>query len=265
MDLAELWQQHKGFLLTIVGALVVMLIGTSVISDRYPVSSLRSKSSGIQATLNTTVNVPDADVRELRGEVESLRVQIGQLVQEMQFDGDELFELPATEPNPTSYCFVVLRRVQDELVDHASRQNISVPEKLGLQDAAPADPDDIRRTLRALNVIQSVVLAGIDSGVRRIARIQIDPAHTGVRQGAFYQELGVQFDIVGSERSLQAVLAQVVEEPKLGRAPYLAVQPGTKLEPSKQEPGLYQLHLDVAALAIDTTELGLDESDWEGS
>lgn len=260
MDLAEIWQQHKVFLISILGALVLLFVGRGVIADQYPVTELERKSQNVIAQMQKGTDVPDSVLRDLRDQVSGMEDRLRKLLGDMQFESDPLFVLPRGEPNPTSFCWLRLRQAQEALVDEASRQNIFVTEQLGLQDAAPTDPEEIKRTLRALNVVNDVVLTCIEAGVRRIQRIQIDPpAKSRTRRSSFVEDLGIQFEIFGSERALQTVLARLVEGPKQGSLPYLALAAGTKLEPSPQEQGLLRLHLSLSALAIDATDLELEE------
>lgn len=261
MDLTDLWQEHKKFILAIVGALLLWLVGQGVISSRYDVDSVKSRVSSIHSGLRRKPNVKSGTVTELRTEVDELRGRLKRLVAEMDFRADDIFVLPPSEPNPTSHCWRTIRDVQKVLVDEAERLDIRVPEKLGLEDRAPNEPEEIRRTLRALNIIHNVVLACIQSGVRRVDRIRIeDEAKRRSSGTSFVTELRVEFEILGSERSIRSVIGSLVQDPKDGSATFLEITTPTTILPAKDQQGLMRLQLSVAGLTIDTEDLELEEA-----
>ena len=156
MDLADIWQEHKKFILMVVGCLVVLLVGKGVIGAKHDYVTESRGCTSVAAKLRKADNVQDRQVRAVREEVEGLRTRMQTLVEQMSFKADDLFVLPRGEQNPTTYCWNRIREMQD-LGDLAERQDILVPPNLGLQDSAPADVEDVRRTLRALNIIQQIL------------------------------------------------------------------------------------------------------------
>jgi len=256
MDLTDLWQEHKKFILATVGATLLLLVGRGVISANYPVASVRASANRTNANLARAEEVKSGTVGDVRAEVDELRGRLTSLVQEMSFRPDELFVLPPGEPNPTAFCWRRIRDLQQVLVDEAERRDIRVPEKLGLEDAAPTDPEEIRRTLRALNVIQNVVLACIDADVRRIQRIRIEEeARRRASRSPFVQELRVEFEILGGERAVRTVLASLSEDASRLGTPYLSITGPTSLTPVTGNRDQVALRLTVAALTIAADDL----------
>ena len=255
MDLTDIWQEHKKFILAAVGTALVLLIGRGWVSAQYDWGAVQRKSSSTSRRLRSAEEVKSGQVATLRAEVEELRERLDTLAEELNFRPEELFVLADGHPNPTSHCWSTIRSLQDVLVDEAERLDINIPEKLGLEDAAPTDPEDIRRTLRALNVIKNVVLSCMDSRVRYIQRIRIEEeSRSRSRSAVFVQELRVEFEIVGTERAVRSVLGSLVEGARSGEIPFLEVSDPTSIVPHKTERDMMLLRLSVAALDIANEE-----------
>ncbi len=251
MDLTDLWQEHKRFFLAVTGALLLLLVGRGVLSSRFPVREQQHANLRTNAALARSLNVKPGHVAALQSETNELRSRLQTLREEMSFQPDPMFEIAPGTANPQDDCWRTIRTMQQELVDEARRRDIGVPEKLGLQDAAPTDTAEIQRVLRALNVIYQVVLLAMESEVREIRGIQIEPASRSRPQSrAFLSELRVGFDVVGHENSLRGLLERILEGPRRGESPYLSMAAPTILEADRNRPGLLRLRLTVAALDI---------------
>jgi hypothetical protein len=258
MDLADLWAQHRKFIISVAGALLALLIGRGWLRHELPWDEVQRDAEKMAGQMQRAEEIPDAAVRALEADVAGLRARYAELAGAMRFELDEAFKLPPNEPNPRSYFFNQLRRTQRVLVDAAEKQDIRVPDALGLKDMAPTDPDEIRRTLLALDVIQLVLAEAIGAGIRRIETIRIEDEQRGRAKAAgFLRELHVDFDVVGGERALRSMIAGLVDGPAAGRSPYLAVDKA-RLRPVKGEEGMLALRLTLAALEI---ERGEDEEE----
>jgi hypothetical protein len=254
MDLTDLWQQHKKFILAVAGALLILLIGRGVLQAFYPVAEVRRSAATLASEIKKADDVKAATVRDVESEVEALRARYRELTQSMRFKPNELFVLPANESNPRSFFFKTVLGLQRALVDAAEKQDIRVPEALGLKDTSPTEPEEIRRTLLALNVIHEVVYQAIANGVRRVERIHIEDEQRGRARGSsFVKGLQVDFDIVGNEASLRALLRSLVDGAARGEEPFLEVGT-TRLNGVKGEPGMLMLRVTFSALTIEPSE-----------
>jgi hypothetical protein len=251
MDLTDLWQQHKKFILAVAAAFLVLLVGRGVLQNYFPVDEVRARATRTASDLRKAPEVPDSVVNDLQQEVDALKARYDELAGSMRFKPGDDFVLPPKEPNPSMFFFNRLRELQRALVDAAARQDIRVPEGLGLKELTPTDPDEIRRTLRALNMIQDVLIQAITSGVRRIETIHIEEAPKGrSRTTGFVRDLRLDFAIVGGERSIRGLLAGLVDGAARGSAPFVAVDKA-RIRPVKGEEGSLELTLSLAALEID--------------
>jgi len=251
MDLTDLWQQHKKFIIAVAAALLLLLVGRGVLQGYFPVDEMRASAKRTADAMRKAPEISDAAVRDLQTEVDALRARHTELAGAMRFKAGEDFVLPAGEGDPRMFFFRKLRNLQGALVDAAAKQDIRVPDGLGLKELTPTDPEEIRRTLLALNVIQDVLVQAIGSGVRRIETIHIEDAQRGrAKAGGHLKELRLDFDVVGGERSLRAMLAGLVDGAAAGSAPYVAIDKA-RIKPVKGEPSMLELSLSLSALEIE--------------
>jgi hypothetical protein len=254
MDLTDIWQQHKKFILAIAGALLLLLVGRGVLQGYFPVDSTRASATKIADAMKKAPEISDGAVRDLQAEVDGLRARYGELAASMRFKPGDDFVLPAGESNPRMFFWNQLHKLQGALVDAAAKQDIRVPDGLGLKEFAPTEPEEIRRTLVALGVVQDVLIQAISSGVRRIDTIHIEDASRGRgRTTGFVKELRLDFDIVGGERSLRGVLAGIVDGAARGTSPYVAIDKA-RIKPVKGESGMLELTLSLTALDIEKVD-----------
>jgi hypothetical protein len=254
MDLTDLWQQHKKFIVAVAGALLLLLVGRGVLQNWFPVDEERRKAKSTAEAMRKKPEIADATVRELQGEVDDLKARHGELAGAMRFKPGDEFVLPAGEAEPRMFFFSKLRQLRVALVDAAAKQDIRVPDGLGLKELTPTDPEEIRRTLLALNVIQDVLVQAIGSGVRRVGTIHIEDSQRGrAKSSGHVKELRLDFDVVGGERAVRTMVAGLIDGAAAGSAPYVAIDKA-HLKPVKGEPSMLELALSISALEIDKVD-----------
>lgn len=253
MDLADVWQQHKKFILLVAGALLLLLVGRGVIHSQWDYEAKIASAAKTASGMQKQPKVPDDVVRALQQEVSELRGRFAELAKTMRHRPGDAFVVPPGEANPRSYFFKRHNETRRALTEAAERQDIRVPDALGLKDMAPTEPDEIRRQLVALDVVQQVVVEAISAGVRRITTIQIeDAAKARARSAGFLADLSVRFDVVGGEKALRALVSGLVDGAARGQASFLGID-SARIKPVKGEPGMLELDLTVSALAIDAS------------
>jgi len=258
MDLADLWGQHKKFILAVAAAILVLLLGRGVLQNQFPYEAGQRDADKLASNLSRATEVPEATVRALETEVVDLRARYAELAGSMRFQVDPDFALPPGEANPSMYFFRQLRETQEALVDAAEKQDIRVPDGLGLKEMAPTDPEEIRRTLLALDVIYHVLVESIGAGVRRVETIRIEDeqrgrARAGSASAGFVKELRVDFTIVGGERSLRSMIAGLIDGAAQGKSSFFAIDKA-RIKPVKGEDGMLSLEVTVVALQIEKSE-----------
>lgn len=255
MDLADVWAQHKKFILVVAGALLLLLVGRGVIQSQWDYESVVLASNKTAQTMKKAERVPEDVVRGLQSEVADLRTRFAQLAGSMRHRTGDAFTPPPGESNLRGFFFRRHQETERALAGAAERQDIRVPDGLGLKGMAPTEPEEIRRQLVALDMVQQVVVESIGAGVRRIASIQIEDAARSRAKGGFVSDLRVRFDIVGGEKALRSLLVGLVDGAARGESSFLAMDQA-RIRPVKGELGMLELDLTVAALSI---EKGADE------
>ncbi len=251
MDLADLWAQHKRFILIVAGALLLLLIGRGVVQSQWDYEGVVFASARTAQGLGKSDRIGDDLVRDVQEDVDSLRERYAELVKTMRHAPGAAFQVPAGEANPRGFFFKRHRETSRALVEAAERQDIRVPEALGLKDMAPTEPEEIRRQLIALDVVQQVVIESISAGVRRIGAIQIeDDSRARGKAAGFLSEVRVRFEVIGGEKAIRSLLTAVVDGAARSSAPFLAIDQ-TRVKPVKGELGMLQLDLSVTALQIE--------------
>jgi hypothetical protein len=253
MDLADLWGQHKKFILAVGGALLLLLVGRGFLLSNYDYENAEDDAKKLAAAMASVPDVATDVVGRVDAEVAALRTRYAELAGTMRFKVADEFTLPPNEADPRAFFFLRHHKMQQALVDVAEKQDIRMPEALGLKNS-PTDPEEIRRTLVALDVIQEVLAQSIAAGVRRVESISIEDAQRGrARAASFVKDLHVDFDVVGGEKALRSLVAGVVDDAAHGKSPYLAVDKA-RLKPVKGEEGMLELTLSLAALTIDKSD-----------
>src|SRR5688572_27397102 len=105
MDLADVWAQHKKFILLVAGALLLLLVGRGVIHSKWDYESVVLGSNRTALSMGKAEKVPDDVVRALQEEVAELRGRYGELAKSLRHKTGDAFQVPAGEGNPRGYFF----------------------------------------------------------------------------------------------------------------------------------------------------------------
>lgn len=251
MDLGDIWQAHKKFILGVGAGLIVFLIAQSVVGSTWDVNAVRQSAFGTVSRIRK-IEVPrDSELKRVEREASTYEETLERLIAGMGYDTPEAYRLPKSG-SPDLYFNEVRERATDELVNGARRLNIDVDPTLGLPGLTPPGREAIQRTLRGLSVVEQVVSAAVLAGVSSVDKIQMTkPRGRRGTEGGFIDELEVSFEIHGPT----AAVAQVVESLARANATegfrFLAFRDYEMKLDDKDAFGRTRLKLTVAALAID--------------
>jgi len=249
MDLNDVWQGNKRFILGVGAGFVVFLIGQATIGSLWsstgPAAAVKSRSSKLrklETPSKSSLNKVNTEVSDLDEELESL---FGR----MAFVTQDAFLLPKREPSPDLLYNEIRSRAGDELVDVAARQNIDVIQTLGLPEFTPSGREAIQRALSGLDIVEMVVETAIVAGVRAIPEIEIVEQRGRRRKSteSFIDPLKVRFRIEGSTASIAEVIRNVVRNDRR----FLAIEDAQIDVDTKRAFGLTVAKLTVAGLVID--------------
>ncbi|MEW6743693.1 MAG: hypothetical protein AB1486_13130 [Planctomycetota bacterium] len=262
MDLSEIWQRHKPFLVPLAAALVIFLVGETIVGSIWGLESVRRDRDSYAAKLAGAKAVPRGAVPRLGADVQAYRERAEALCDQLAFRLGEEFVLPPVG-SPQSHYIDVIDRYQRTLVHEPARRDISVPKDLGLPEMPSAERDEVQRTLRALNVIKQVVTYAVDARVNAIEEIEFKVRERrGARaQAAMVQPFEVTFELLGTGPSLACFGEMLATQPwrrgsnsggeVVQRDSFLALLPGSRLEAAGEHGERVKGKFRIAALEID--------------
>jgi hypothetical protein len=258
MDLTDLWQQHKTFIITVVAAVLVLLLGRTIIGSTYDWQAARTRRDKDVRALGDVEAVPSDKLKQLTAERAALEARTTQLAELCQFKLAPEYRLDPADKSPQTRYFELVDKKQQELVAEPARLDITVPDNLGMPDSTPSDRDEVARALAALNVVNEVVTYAVAARVKRIVKIKYESgAATRVKKG-FVNELTVSFEIEGSGRSIAEFFEIMATAPERN-APFLHVAQGSEVKASPNG-DLVKATFRVNALTVDLERTLLTKS-----
>lgn len=246
MDLNDVWQNHKRFILGIGGGAVAFLIGTTVIASTWNVKNAKDGVLRRAAEIRK-INAPtQSDLSSLIGECDRLKERLDGLYARMRYETRPEFVIPSNE-SPDLFFNRRRDEVSEKLVAGARRLNIQVKPTLGLPEFTPSGSEAIQRYLRALDLVEHVVSAAIAARVRGVDDIEVRDTKTSSRAkgGAFLDPLAVKFTISGTTGTIASLLESLTAEGK----PFVSIQ-DAEIAPDPKRANLTVLRLVAAALSI---------------
>ncbi|MBI4878204.1 MAG: hypothetical protein HY812_00890 [Planctomycetes bacterium] len=249
MDLNDVWQGNRRFILGVGCAVVLVLIGKGVVGSIWDAPAAARGVERHASGLRREEAPRAAEVAAVTGESSALAARLEELYARLAFVTEERYLLPKNEPNPDLLYNAIRGQAREDLVEFAARRNIRVKDTLGLPDYTPDGKEAIQRYLRGLCVVEQVVSAAIVAEVRAVDGIEIVEKKGRARQKSevFVEPLEVRFEIAGTT----AAIAELIDSLVRGGEQFLCVE-DFMIEPDQgKSSGLTVLKLTVSALTID--------------
>jgi hypothetical protein len=174
VDLNAYWQEHKRFLIALGAGAGLFLIAWMAIAAFFgdELTLLRRRQKSLQADLTQPLH-SSSDLAALQADNEALERVFAELSGVVEFSPREDFALRPGDAASSRY-FGVASDVRDDLMTRCGRAGLAFPEDLGLPKLAPTREQEIARYLEALDVIDATLTLGIEAGLERVDRLQID-------------------------------------------------------------------------------------------
>ena len=182
MDLHEIWQENKRWILSCVAALLVYLIAHGIIEAVFGADTVRSKIRTTTREIRTEqYTLPD--LRQARNDHQDNQVVYDQLLKAMHLDVPQAFRLQPGQDHELVWARRK-REVADHLLDLAAEANVDLDEG-SFHWPSPVERADIQRTLVGLSILDQAVQRWIRAhhevttahpdavGLRQIKRVQI--------------------------------------------------------------------------------------------
>lgn len=218
MDLNDYWQENKRFLLTVAGGVIVFMIGEMVIGQVFG-DELAAQRRSVQAAnreLGESLFGAD-DLTRARSENRALREGLGRLAEATAFETRARYRIDPAGGSASSQFFGTVSTAREDLLTLAGRNDLRVPDAVGMPALSPTRDGDIERHLEALDLIDRVVHACVDAGVERIDSIDIklDPRLDSREGVGRVERTRVDFTLSGRTPPIQRFLlaTQAGDEP----------------------------------------------------
>lgn len=207
MDFEELWGRHRNFLLLAAAGLLVLLVAQGVRGALYgqPTRRLAVRARALQRDLRRLPRVAPRQVRELRRETEALATRLERLRETLQLEVPQRFRLPAV--GGKAHYAQVVQTTREDVAEVAAGRNVAVPWSLGLPPVTPASRDEMDQYLRGLYVVERLVTAALEAGVRRVELLEVKPAPPG----EFLREVRVRMQVLGDGPAFFRLLDRLLD------------------------------------------------------
>lgn len=250
MDLNDLWQGNKRFILGIGCALVLLLIAEGIIGSVWDVGTKSRTVASLSGKLRREEAPKQSELADVEGDNMVLSERLEELYGQMTFETADKYVLPEHETSPDLLFNTIRSAARDELVDVAARRNIRVDASLGLPEFTPSGREAIQRALAGLNIVEQVVTAAIVAGVRGVPEIEIIDRKGSRRKKneSFVDPLQVKFRIEGST----SAVAELVQTLVRGDGQFLCVEEAELYVDPRDPFASTSAKLTVSGLAIDS-------------
>ena len=221
MDLDEIWQEHKRFIVTVVAGMALYFIGGTVLDSVYG-ADIRDATSAVSRSKRALAQgmYDRADQRDAEEQNAALLERFAALERAVAFAPRDGFTIPTDAPDVAQNTYLsAVERVSADLEDLASRTRAVLPDGLGLDMLETRNVGAIERHLHALDLLERATAMALDAGVRRVrdVRVELDPAFRAGRGLGAVERTTVQMEVEGSPESVARWLARV-ETPVEGDA-----------------------------------------------
>ncbi len=216
MDLTNLWQEHRVFITSVVGGLLVFLIGQAVIANIYAIDEKNRAVARFERDLRILKTPAPSKLEEAHQTNAAIKSQYRTAVERVAFVPEPRYLLSAEEKPDIQYDRL-FNEARDTLVEFAKTLNITVDPSLGMPELSPTRRNEIQRALTALDIVTRVVLLAIESQVSLIESISMVP-DAGRKRKHFVKEQQVRFKMQGAVPTLAEFLRRFVSQDR-----YLAI------------------------------------------
>jgi hypothetical protein len=204
MDLTNIWQEHRTFILLVMAGLLVFFVGQGVISSVYGIDETKRTVDRHFRNLQRAEYPSTSQLDEARDLNEALTEEYEASLKKINFVPDPKYLLSKDEKPDIQYDRL-FNEARDTLVEGAKTLNITVDENLGMPELSPTRPAEIQRALIALDIVTRVVLLAVESQIGVIDTIDMVP-ETGRRKQSFMREQRVKFKMQGKASAMAEFL-----------------------------------------------------------
>jgi hypothetical protein len=209
-DLNTFLQTNKKFLagallgtgVFFVGHVIIdSVFGNDLVTSRREVASVKSKM-----TNNSYFSAKNLE--EAKAQQKVLDETLQSLTQKLAFTSRAQFQLKDGGASPSNQYLGIAAEFRERRLDDARSRGVDLVDNVGIPDRSPTEPEDIRRTLRALDLVDRILGFALVPGTRAIDRIQIvSDREAAVRTDRWLREdIRVEFEMSLTSEALTSIL-----------------------------------------------------------
>lgn len=208
-DLNNFLNENKKFLMgTFVGA-AFFAVAYAVINS-YVWDDMRASARDVATHVKNSKQeyYSQKNLDQARAEETRLNDTIKNLAERLTFVPRGEFQLKDGGASPQNQYLDIASRYRERRLDDARSRGIDITDSCGVPDRAPTQAEDIRRTLRALDLADRVVDCAIQAGVRAMDKITVSAEPPAAQSGETLvrDEVRVEFEMEASSKALSAFL-----------------------------------------------------------
>lgn len=222
-DLNQFLQENKKFLIgtAVAGALFIAASATigSLVWDEF--HSAKATVSSVVARSGKEVLYSDKNLKEARAQEEALQGAVESIAARLRFVTRPEFQLKDSGGSPANQYLDIVARFRERRLDDARSRGIDIVDHCGVPDRSPTQPEDIRRALRGIDLVDRALECAIRAGVRTIDRIviQYDSNNAAAASGAILrEEIRVDLEMDATSRAFSTFL-ELTQKPPIGTTP----------------------------------------------
>jgi hypothetical protein len=159
LDLNDIWQEHKRFILGALAAVVLFFVGKAILGSIYDAAPVYAGVNKAVNTVNSNAGYYRASAREAAlKDNEALKAQVEKVRKALEFAPQGDFDLAGRTGSAQVHYLNVTTQVRQFFRKTADQKNVEllVPE-LGLPRTSPTDRDEMQRVLTSLNLLDEAL------------------------------------------------------------------------------------------------------------
>jgi hypothetical protein len=172
VDLNDVWQEHKRWILGVLGAAVLFFVGLAVVSSVFDPMPIRNSALGVVSQTSKTELYSSAARSAAVEEKKDLAAAVADARKKTEFVPSADFDLTGKPGSLGVHYNNVTSQVRKHLNSEADRINVRMEAReLGLPTNSPTDRDEIQRVLIGLELVKEA-LTRLFAAAERVRELQ---------------------------------------------------------------------------------------------
>jgi hypothetical protein len=157
MDLNDIWQEHKVWILSVLAGVVVFFIADNMITNHFGIDAKRSQIGRLNSKIKSREYYDRTTLAKARDEEKRLDTALARAKDETIFRVGDEFTLEG-KGDPSLHYLQLSSEKRNQIRSMMDSRNVEfLPLALGLPKASPTDPQELARMLRGLDLVDDAM------------------------------------------------------------------------------------------------------------